>query len=175
MPWHCLNDKGLPHSIDADLPTYSHHGENMNTTPREEIAQAGDMLSCLVRIEPGYIELAAPDGTLDYLIIFDFPMAPGFPVSVGFRHDTVVAGGDLGDPVFLHRNMSFRHLGAAEAYLQDSLVQRVLASLEFDYPERCGMIPLIRVVELVRSGKALAAEASSILSAFLAATGRLGD
>jgi hypothetical protein len=148
---------------------------SMNTPSREDSPQTDDLFSCLARIEPGYIELEAPDGTLDYLVVFDFPMPPGSPVSVGFRQDTPGTDGRLGPPVFLHRKMHFRHFGAAEAYLQDTLVQRVLASLEFNYPTDRGLIPLIKTVELVRSGKALPAEASFLLEAFLGSTGRISN
>lgn len=134
-----------------------------DTAGASAAASGEDILACLARIEPGYVEITRPDGTTEHLFVLDFEMAPGFVVSVGFRQDRPETGGDLGQPIFLHKRMQIRHLGSVGQYLEDSLVRQVLAGLEFRYPIERGLLPLLRIVELIRSGRALASDASNLL------------
>lgn len=122
-----------------------------------------DVLSCLARIDPGYIELTEKDGSTTYLFVLDFPMAPGFTVSVGFGKD-IPGTEDLGQPVFLHKRMAIRHLGTAQQYLDDELVQRVLLTLEDSYPvANLGLLPLVRACEWIRSGRVSISDTAAIV------------
>lgn len=122
-----------------------------------------DILSCLARIDPGYIELTEVNCSTTYLFVLDFPMAPGFTVSVGFGKD-IPSSEDLGKPVFLHKRMTIRHLGTAQEYLDDELVRQVLRSFETSYPVAdLGLLPLVRTCEWIRSGRVSIADATSLL------------
>lgn len=136
----------------------------MNTQHAE---QTGDdnPLNVLTRIEPGYIEITRPGGTVEYLLVNDFKIGPNFVVSVGFSSDRINEEGNLGRPVFLHKRMQIRHLGTAAKYLEDPFVQRVIAQLEQTYPAEKELMPLLRTVEMVRSGRTLLADAPALLSA----------
>lgn len=130
-----------------------------------------DILSCLARIEPGYVELTHPDLSVDYLFVLDFELAPDFVVSVGFARDRPMSDGDLGRPVFLHKRMTLRPLGTAESYLESPLLHTVLDSLPFRYPVEAGLLNLIRVVERVRSGQLPLAQAAAAVELYLDQSG----
>ena len=138
----------------------------MNTRHAE---QNGDdnVLDVLARVEPGYVEITQPDGAVDYLFVTDFNIGPNFVVSVGFASDRLDAEGNLGKPAFLHKRMCVRHLGTIAEYLEDGLVQQVIATFDDKYPVEKGLMPLLRTVELVRSGRALPADAPALLATLL--------
>ena len=138
----------------------------MNTEHAEQNGDV-DIFDALAHVEPGYVEITQADGAVDYLFVNDFKMGPNLVVSVGFASDCLNADGRLGKPVFLHKRMQIRRLGSSAEYLTDSLVQQVIALINGHYPADKGLMPLLRTVEMVRSGRVLLADAPALLAAFL--------
>ena len=138
----------------------------MNTEHAEQNGDV-DIFDALAHVNPGYVEITQPDGAVNYLFVNDFKMGPNLVVSVGFASDCLNADGRLGKPVFLHKRMQIRHLGNADEYVADSLVQKVIALINGHYPSDKGLMPLLRTVEMVRSGRVLLADAPALLAAFL--------
>ena len=124
-------------------------------------------LDALAQVEPGYVEITRPDGAVDYLLVNDFKIGPDFIVSVGFASDRLNADGSLGKPVFLHKRMQIRHLGSADEYLRDPLVQQIIALVNGHYPADKGLMPLMRTVEMVRSGQVLLTDAPELVAVLL--------
>ena len=138
----------------------------MNTEHAEPNGDV-DIFDALAHVDPGYVEITQPDGAVDYLFVNDFKMGPNLVVSVGFASDRLNADGRLGKPVFLHKRMQIRRLGSSDEYLADSLVQQVIALINGHYPADKGLMPLLRTVEMVRSGRVLLADAPALMAAFL--------
>ena len=138
----------------------------MNTEDTEQNGDV-DIFDALAHVDPGYVEITQPDGAVDYLFVNDFKMGPNLVVSVGFASDCLNAEGRLGKPVFLHKHMQIRRLGNSDEYLADSLVQQVIALINGHYPADKGLMPLLRTVEMVRSGRVLLADAPALMAAFL--------
>ena len=138
----------------------------MNTRHAEQ-NDNNNVLDALARVEPGYVEITRPDGAVDYLFVHDFEIGPNFVVSVGFANERPDAEGNRGKQVFLHKRMQIRHLGMAAEYLEDPFVHQVIATFDGKYPVEAGLIPLLRTVELVRSGRALLADAPALLATLL--------
>ena len=138
----------------------------MNTEHTEQNGDE-DIFDALAHVESGYVEITQPDGAVNYLFVNDFKMGPNLVVSVGFASDCLNAEGRLGKPVFLHKRMQIRHLGNADEYVTDSLVQKVVSLIDGHYPSDKGLMPLLRTVEMVRSGRVLLADAPVLLGGFL--------
>ena len=139
----------------------------MNTEHTEQNGDL-DIFDALVHVEPGYVEITQPDGAVNYLFVNDFKMGPNFVVSVGFASDRLNADGRLGKPVFLHKRMQIRHLGNSDEYLADYLVQQVVSLINGHYPSDKGLMPLLRTVEMVRSGRVFLADAPETVASLLA-------
>ncbi len=138
----------------------------MNTEHTEQNGDV-DIFDALAHVEPGYVEITHPDGAVNYLFVNDFKMGPNLVVSVGFASDCLNAEGRLGKPVFLHKRMQIRRLGSSDEYLADSLVQQVIALINGHYPADKGLMPLLRTVEMVRSGRVLLADAPETVASLL--------
>ena len=137
------------------------------TTHESQDTVTDNPFDALAHVEPGYVEITQPDGAVDYLFVNDFKMGPNLVVSVGFASDCLNAEGRLGKPVFLHKRMQIRRLGSSDEYLADSLVQQVIALINGSYPADKGLMPLLRTVEMVRSGRVLLADAPAMLATIL--------
>ena len=138
----------------------------MNTEHAEQNGDV-DIFDALAHVEPGYVEITQADGAVNYLFVNDFKMGPNLVVSVGFASDRLNADGRLGKPVFLHKRMQIRRLGSSAEYLTDSLVQQVISLINGHYPADKGLMPLLRTVEMVRSGRVLLADAPETVASLL--------